>query len=316
MKPKILLHLLHLIFALALSFYVGKLLFGVYMNTCWDKDPEEMRLPDHKFNYTLRHLATIYEEDGFKIPVKMNFHYSDTIVQYAGQLNNAAKENDLRRYSHGDVDVRDWRSSWHSGLSRWQQRVVSKYDSIYQVDTFITRAIISSNGDERDYWEGEKVEERYQNSVLDFANIEARVKSWTYVKAKQNKHFWLLLMRSNLYGLFYLFLFYQLFMIVTALKVNFTISKKIYKRVGTTGIVLSVFVILQFLLDHMVSSIYDFISIESMSTAQNYIEGFCLYMYGYAEFNFHIFSTGLLLVALSVLMKRSSGIEDDWSLTI
>lgn len=315
MNPKLLLHVLYWTFVMALCFYVGSLFFNVYMNTLWDKSPKETSLPDNSINYTLRKMATIYKEDGFEIPVTMHFFYADTIVQYAGRLNEFTKKQEGWIYSQNNVDNRHWWSSWPSSLDKWEQAVLPRYDTIYQVDTLITRAL-TQKFREKPYHGGEKVEERYQENIFDLAGLQSHVKSWINVKPKQSKHYLIMLLRANLNTLFYIFLFYQLLMTVTTLKSNFAASKKLYKRVKIVGWALLVFTVFQFLLEYSLKSIYDFIRIESIATSLNHIDGLKLSMSSYLGFNFHIFSAGILLIILSLLMKRSSEIEDSWSLTI
>jgi len=333
MKPKILLVILQWTFALVLCFYISSLLFNVYMNTLWDKTPEETRLPEHSFNHTLRQLATIYKEDGFKIPVTLSFFYPDTIVQYAGQLNQETKEKESWIYSSNNVDNRNWQSSWNVSLGKFDAEYRPRYDTLYQVDTLVTRALTEKTRVKKDgfwlgskelededakdvYWVGEKIEERFENNIFDLAAFQPHVKSWVSVKPKEDKHYLIMLLRSNLPTLFFIFLFYQLLKTAKVLRSNFKVSKQLYFNMKIIGFALLGYTLLQYFLDLRLKSIYDFISIQSNSSSINHIESLSLYMYGYAGFNFHVFCGGLFLIILSGLMKRSSKIEDSWSLVI
>lgn len=314
MKYKRFLILLSMIFGIALCYYIGSLTFHIYMNTLWDKSYEETLLPEYRFNYKVREMATIYAEDGFQIPVTMHFFYPDTIVQYAGILNEETKNKDSWIYNNDDIDNRDWLNTWRVDLNKWGKRTRAKFDTIYKVDTLLTRALISKN--DTSSWYGANVESRFKTNIFDITQFQPHVKSWASIKPKTAGQYYLLLCRDNLPIFYYLFIFYHLLRSVLILNSNFSFSENLYRRIRVIGWAIMIFEVLQFLLDYSLKYVYDFIVIQSSSTAVNYIEGLKLFMYAEYHLNFEALITGLLLILLSILMKRSSEIEEAWSLTI
>lgn len=291
------------------------------MNSVWDKTPEEVTLPDHKLNYKLRNMASIYEEDGFEIPVKMDCYYPDTVVQVAGVLNEETKKNEswIREHENDSIDNRHWYNTWRISYKNWERRVLVNYDTIYKIDTLITRTIFSKWSPNYNRWHGENVDEAFKNNILNLTqnHFQPQVESSVYVKPKRKSHFFLLLVRDNLKILFLIFIFYQLWKMVISLKTTFSFNKNIYGRIKMIGVAVVIFSLLKFLFDYLLTHIYHFIGIESTSSYINYIHNdFVFYMYAHYEFSFEAFSVGLLLIVFSTLMKRSSEIEKNWSLTI
>ena len=314
MKNRILLSLLALSFSVALIYYVGLLSFNIYMNTIWDKSPAETQLPANKMNHRLRKMATIYKEDGFEIPVTMNFYYPDTIVQISGELNEATKAAENWIPNNDNIDNRRWFNTWPVSHSKWKERTMSKFDTIYKVDTLINRALVTKGED--DSWRGVNVEAKFKENIFDLVQFQHFIKSTVNIKPKTTDQFFLLLFRANLIVFFFIFICYQLLKSVLILKSNFSFTINLYSRIKAIGWAILLYSILQFTLDYSLKYIYDFIAIDSSSTAANYIDDIVIYMYAYYDFPFEGFCVGLLLIIFSILMKRASEIEKDWSLTI
>ena len=139
------------------------------------------------------------------------------------------------------------------------------------------------------------------------------------VRPEGRKLYLILLVRNNLKVLFLIFVLYQLFEVRTRAEIPiFHSPASLYNRISTIGwCFLVIFNSSQFTLDWCDCFLLpQYQTGSSVSTAINNIEGLQVEIFPFHDFSFEGFFTGLLLIIFSILMKRSSEIEKDWSLTI
>lgn len=312
MKYKTLLSSLSLLFGIALIYYTGFLAFTMSMNIFGNKISNESFSPNNwvSFASRLKEVARIYDEDGFEIPVRLKFSYADTIVRATGKMYPEYTRNEK-------VDKMGWSSEYGKSLKEWEAKVKTRFDTIYSIDTVVTRALVSKME------ESQIVDKNNMNMLFNrnrfdlYTNEHFRfLKTNVNVKPKTTTQYFLLFSRSNLKIIFYIFLFYQLLRITRILKSNFSFTKNIFRRINLIGWAFLFYSILMLIIDVILRSLYDSISIRSMSTVVNQIDSLYVFMYSRLDFNFEVFSAGLLLIIFSYLMKRSSKIEEDYSLMV
>lgn len=310
MKIETLLSSLSVLFGIALVYHTGYLLFTVSINAYADEIPNHFYPADQKFDSALGKMAIraklsarIYKEDGFEIPVWSRNYCPDTVVQISGIFTEKGKKSN-------EIDKKGWSNGYgqkHS-LKEWEEKTIPKFDTIFAIDTLVTFAKAGNLEDYRLNYHNEfgfHLNDVHQFSKADFS-----------IMPRSTAQYLILLFRTNLKILFYIFLFYQLFKTVRILKSDFSFNEKIFRRVKIIGWILSIYALLMFATSWLIASWYDMININSDSTVPNQISEYFIHMTPRYDFNFEIFSAGLLLIIFSFLMKRSSEIEKNWSLTI
>lgn len=317
MNYKILLSFLATCFGAAFLYYLTFFAFTIYINTTAldyvslqrEMTNQNNSIPSRVFA-RMKASATINKEDGFEIPVTTNFYYSDTIIQVLGKLNGHTESKTYRSFV-----TRKWLSPPIS-FSEWEKKHLIGFDTIFQKDTLITRGIVSQKKVIGNHNRPKNIESKYKENTLDVAPFQYVLKSTIKVKAKNSYQYVSLWLRENIKIIFSIFIFFQLLRSVLVLKSNFSFSDNLYNRIKIIGWAILLYALFQFLLDYNISCFYDSINIESTSTAHNYVDEFNMFILPDCDFSFEKFNAGLLLIIFSFLMKKSSEIEKNWSLTI
>ena len=138
-----------------------------------------------------------------------------------------------------------------------------------------------------------------------------------YIKPRNRFQFLVLLVRVNIIRLIFIYIYYQLFRSVNKLNKTLSFSINLAERLKNVGLALLLFVILQFSFNQIIRTWYDNIRFHTANSQNNKILDFVEVTFRHrVEFNLNYLIAGAFLITLSYLVKKSSQIEEDWSLMI
>jgi len=323
MKPhKILLNFLSVVFAVAMLWMIFGLGLSIYANLIVEETVVKFEEEVHEDNSRtggFRRWGT-YKEDGFQIPIHLSIAYADTIFTLRG-----FKKGHKKKYrTHSTISKNSWQNKtrYSPFEDGWGKRITESYDTIITNDTSIFEVIaMHPNYEPKDtMYSGEPfdvhLKTRRANNAFDIAPIISTHNSTIRIIPKNKAQYFILLFRTHLNSLTFLFIFYQLFRTVSRLNRKMSFSDNLASRIKMIGIALILFVVLELVISFVITKWYSSIGLYSASKFESIQEIVSLGISGRLEFEPFYLITGLLLILLCTLMNRTVKIEEDWSLTI
>jgi len=310
MSYKILLRLLSVIFILGIIAHL--LHFGIIVrNNIIVKEPyinnEES---ESGASYS---LYPKYAINGYPIPIRLSVDIPDTVFSIEGLRNDRIIKN-------------SWPSFRDSPIGNdMGQRIQSYYDTISVRDTAIYALVSKKPGDygfsDTTFsknppfdWMLNYEKEKSPIDLVSIINIE---KSSVNIKPKNQIQFWVLFLKTHVFSLILIYVFYQLLRSVNRLSKSLSFSDNLAKRLKRVGYALVAYTLLQYILSRIILGWYNgHIRLTSAYKYNELYDSIILNLFGKTEFNHQYIIAGIFLIVLAVLIRKSVKIEEDWSLTI
>lgn len=312
LKHKIILMILSIVFGLGMLYEVIGIAVAVYVNVILDEHVIIHSTDESNYGYTVFHTI---ENSGLPIPIKGSISYHDTIFRAEG-------------FTQGYIREDIWPStrSLSPGLKAHSKKIIESYDSISYMDTSINVLLATDQlpsphrpsphtPPSFDYL----IQDERDKSTFDIARGAPIMtyESEIYIKPRNRFQFLVLLVRVNIIRLIFIYIYYQLFRSVNKLNKTLSFSINLAERLKNVGLALLLFVILQFSFNQIIRTWYDNIRFHTANSQNNKILDFVEVTFRHrVEFNLNYLIAGAFLITLSYLVKKSSQIEEDWSLMI
>ena len=137
------------------------------------------------------------------------------------------------------------------------------------------------------------------------------------IKPKNIEQLIVLLVNTYFFTLILIYVLYQLLRAVYRMNKSLSFTVNLSHRLKNIGIALLCYTFLKYVLSRVILSWYPgYIALESAFKYEPIPEVAKIQFYGITEFSIHFFIMGMFLVTISILIKKSALIEEDWSLTI